>query len=214
MGAGTLSKPAGEAEGTDVDFDTINKYLASEIAAIVTGFGAAYEPYGPKIIENGIDGHLLSALGIDEVTSIVETLGVTNAIHAKKIALFFKSFKEKQLGVALPVTSPKLAAPSPSSRSMSSRKVRRTSIGHSVDKQETSEEALAALRASLAIDSSIQSTPVAGSTANPPVATSALSTPEQRDNCSAPVQPNIPLVDVATPVPGSAIEPAATIAPA
>ncbi|RHZ01138.1 hypothetical protein DYB35_002013 [Aphanomyces astaci] len=153
MGAGTLSKPSGSTTA-EATIDTITNYSAQEIATIVIGFGAAYEPYGAKIVDNGIDGRLMGELGIDEVSSIVQTLGVTNAIHVKKIALFFKSFKEKQLGITLaspPVDSPAISAASPA-RSTGSRKIRRTSIGHSVEKQQTSEDVLASLRASLATD--------------------------------------------------------------
>ncbi|RQM24301.1 hypothetical protein B5M09_006615 [Aphanomyces astaci] len=153
MGAGTLSKPSGSTTA-EATIDTITNYSAQEIATIVIGFGAAYEPYGAKIVDNGIDGQLMGELGIDEVSSIVQTLGVTNAIHVKKIALFFKSFKEKQLGITLaspPVDSPAISAASPA-RSTGSRKIRRTSIGHSVEKQQTSEDVLASLRASLATD--------------------------------------------------------------
>ncbi|ETV76556.1 hypothetical protein H257_09556 [Aphanomyces astaci] len=173
MGAGTLSKPSGSTTA-EATIDTITNYSAQEIATIVIGFGAAYEPYGAKIVDNGIDGQLMGELGIDEVSSIVQTLGVTNAIHVKKIALFFKSFKEKQLGITLaspPVDSPAISAASPA-RSTGSRKIRRTSIGHSVEKQQTSEDVLASLRASLATDNKeVSPDPIAVGAAVPSAAT-------------------------------------------
>ncbi|KAF0687868.1 Aste57867_20455 [Aphanomyces stellatus] len=93
MGAGTLSKPS-HAPPPSIDFDAIKSYSADQVAAIVRGFGAAYHGYGDAIVDQGIDGAVLCKLERD--VELVTKIGIENVIHAKKIGLFFKSFKEKQ----------------------------------------------------------------------------------------------------------------------
>ncbi|KAF0687869.1 Aste57867_20456 [Aphanomyces stellatus] len=93
MGVGTLSKPL-QAPPPSIDFDAVKSYTADQVAAIVRGFGAAYHGYGDAIVDQGIDGAVLCKLERD--VQLVTKIGVANVIHAKKIGLFFKSFKEKQ----------------------------------------------------------------------------------------------------------------------
>ncbi|KAF0687866.1 Aste57867_20453 [Aphanomyces stellatus] len=153
MGSGTLSKPLTDDAQTLIDFETIKSYTTTDVAAVITSFGAAYDGYGQAIVENGIDGRLLCELNEAEIPAIVQTLNVTNVIHIKKIELFFRTFKEKQAAVAR--SGDGQSSQTSGERRGSTKRVRRTSIGHSVEMQLSSTDAMAMLRTELASEATL-----------------------------------------------------------
>ena len=49
--------------------------------------GSAYEAYCPAVIENGIDGSLLSLMTKDEMIELMQELGITNKVHIRVLVL-------------------------------------------------------------------------------------------------------------------------------
>ncbi|KAG9407181.1 hypothetical protein AC1031_001876 [Aphanomyces cochlioides] len=133
MGAGTLSRPT--------DFETLKASTAKEIAAIVATFGAGYEDYSQAIEENNMDGRCISELREDNVKSVIDSLGIKDEAHIETISHFLTAFKQQQeASQATASVPPSMAARTPH---------RRTSIGHSLEKQESTRQAQADVHVAL-----------------------------------------------------------------
>ncbi|CAK4684647.1 unnamed protein product [Aphanomyces euteiches] len=133
MGAGTLSRPT--------DFETLKASTAREIAAIVATFGAGYEVYSQAIEKSTMDGRCLCELKEDNIKSAIESLGIKDEGHIETISRFLTVFKQQQeASQATASVLPSKAARTPH---------RRTSIGHSIEKQKSTRQALADVHAAL-----------------------------------------------------------------
>ena len=79
---------------------------SQDVAAQVALLGEPYEPYAKKIDSDGVDGAFLASITNDDLPSLFMDLGVSSAIHKKKLELIFQSFKSNELpsdGIAMPV---------------------------------------------------------------------------------------------------------------
>ena len=78
---------------------------SQDVAAQVAALGEPYEPYAKKIDADGVDGAFLDGISPEDLPSLFTELGVSSAIHKKKLELIFQSFKSKsapQDGSAMP----------------------------------------------------------------------------------------------------------------
>ena len=73
-----------------------------DVAAQIRDLGKAYEGYAHKAIENGFDGVFLqNEVTAEDLPDVFQDLGVTSAMHQKKLAALFRSFKAKIDGLPL-----------------------------------------------------------------------------------------------------------------
>ena len=67
---------------------------AQEVRSKVEGLGSAYAVYGPALVENGVDGALCAELATEPTESVTATfadLGVTSALHRRKLLQAMRS---------------------------------------------------------------------------------------------------------------------------
>ena len=83
--------------GASVTGVKLEDLSAHDIAREVAAMGQAYTEYAALLIENAVDGHLLSTLSESELISALEDLGITKKLHQK--ALNTKLLKIKNHGL-------------------------------------------------------------------------------------------------------------------
>ena len=75
---------------------------SQDVAAQVAALGEPYEPYAKKIDADGVDGAFLDGISPEDLPSLFTELGVTSAIHKKKLELIFQSFKSNNASAGAP----------------------------------------------------------------------------------------------------------------
>jgi hypothetical protein len=71
-----------------------NDLTRDEVAEGIRTLGSTFETYAEAVLENGIDGSILSSLDEDELRETLEDLGVSSRLHARVLTIKWKTAKE------------------------------------------------------------------------------------------------------------------------
>ena len=84
--------------------ESYSKLTTEDVAAEVRALGKAFEGYAEKVVENGLDGAFLqNEVAAEDLPDVFKALGVSLAMHQKKLAALFRTFKSKVDGDAQPI---------------------------------------------------------------------------------------------------------------
>ncbi|KAF0687872.1 Aste57867_20459 [Aphanomyces stellatus] len=95
MGTGPPSKLIDSPIALD-DFDALRHATSTDLAKHLTGLGPHYTAYARAVLDHAIDGPLLCSLGYHDLPLVLSTLGMSDPLHVRDMAVFYHHFKAAQ----------------------------------------------------------------------------------------------------------------------